>query len=68
MKNDEMEPGVKTITLGGMTHPINRVPIEHYEEFKKLHPGSQVKFRGPRKEGRDTRKEDATHFYVYSIR
>ena len=53
-----------SITLGDQEHNTRRVPIKHYDEFKKTYPGSRVKFRGP-KQGKDnTSKADATHFYV----
>lgn len=63
-----------SINLGGSYHPKNRVPIEHYDEFKKKHPGSQVFFRGPRNSSvktpgtkpNRTMKADATHFYIYA--
>lgn len=53
-----------TIKLGGKIHPKNRVPIEHYDEFRQKNPSSFVAFRGPRKGTAHTRKEDATHFYI----
>lgn len=53
-----------SITLGDQEHNTRRVPIKHYDEFKKTYPGSRVKFRGP-KQGKDnTSKADATHFYI----
>ena len=65
-----------SISLGGKSHPKNRVPIEHYDEFKKKHPGSKVFFRGPRKSAYDpvnkkynrTAKADATHFYIQDLK
>lgn len=53
-----------TIELGGKTHHTTRVPIEHYDEFKKTYPGSRVKFRGPKRGKDNTSKADATHFYI----
>lgn len=55
------------ININGETHPANRIPIKHYDDFKKQHPGSITRFRGPRKGTSNTRKEDATHFYVVSV-
>lgn len=59
---EEDAPG--TIELGGEKHSTRRVPIKHYDEFKKKHPGSKVMFRGPKKGARNTRKADAHHFYI----
>jgi len=36
------------ITLGGKSHPMNRIPIEHHAEFKKLYPGVRTRYRGKR--------------------
>lgn len=53
-----------SIELNGESHPTHRVPIEHYDEFKKKNPGSTVRFRGPRKGKWHTLKADATHFSI----
>jgi len=56
-----------TVNLGGKEHSARKVPIKHYDEFKKKHPGSKVMFRGPRDGmGKEmhTRKDNANHFYI----
>jgi len=56
-----------TVNLGGKEHNARKVPIKHYDEFKKKHPGSKVMFRGPRDGmGKEmhTRKSNAHHFYI----
>ena len=65
----ECEPVTEAVTggmveIGGQEYPWRRVPIEVYGQFKAQYPGAVVRFRGPR-HGRDnTRKSNATHFYV----
>lgn len=56
--------GEETIRLGGEDHPMKRVPMKFYDEYKKKFPGARVKFRGPKKGKMNTSKEDATHFYI----
>ena len=53
-----------TINLGGKEHNARKVPIKHYDEFKKKHPGSKVMFRGPRQGKQNTKKSNAHHFYI----
>lgn len=54
-----------TIRLGGKEHNARKVPIKHYDEFKKKHPGSKVMFRGPRDgKAMHTKKSNAQHFYI----
>lgn len=55
---------VNEIKIAGEIHPHNRIPIAHLDAFKAEHPGSPVKFRGPRDGKAHTLKADATHFYV----
>lgn len=64
----------QVIKIGDKDHPRNRIPMEHYDDFKKEYPGAKVFFRGPRnsqpdRHGRSNRtmKKDATHFYAYNI-
>jgi len=61
-----IKPSAWRISLGGKDHPINRVPIEHHDEFKKQFKGAVVRFRGPRRGTDNTAKADATHFSVIS--
>ena len=60
------EPEVSTIKLGGKKHPTNRIPIQHFPEFKKKYPGAYSKFRGPRHGTSHTKQADATHFWVHA--
>ena len=54
-----------TIKLGGKEHSARKVPMQHYDEFKKKHPGSKVMFRGPRDgKAMHTQKSNAKHFYI----
>ena len=54
-----------TIKLGGKEHNARKVPMKHYDEFKKKHPGSKVMFRGPRDgKAMHTQKSNAKHFYI----
>lgn len=52
------------IEVGGQEYPWRRVPIEVYDQFKAEYPGSNIRFRGPRRGRDNTSKADATHFYV----
>jgi len=36
------------ITLGGQSHTMNKIPIEHHAEFKKQYPGVRTRYRGKR--------------------
>jgi len=36
------------ITLGGKSHPMSKIPIEHHAEFKKKYPGVRTRYRGKR--------------------
>ena len=46
---EEMKTAKNTmITLGGKQHPMNKIPMEHYAEFKKKYPGVRTRFRGKR--------------------
>lgn len=63
-RGGDQERAYGTINLGGKIHPKNRVPIEHYDEFKQKNPSGRVAFRGPREGAAHTRKENATHFYI----
>ena len=37
-----------SINLGGKSHPMNKIPIEHHAEFKKQYPGVRTRYRGKR--------------------
>jgi hypothetical protein len=42
-----------SITLGGKSHPMNKIPIEHHAEFKKQYPGVRTRYRGKREKIND---------------